>query len=116
MNKKRQNFFAVGAYLTRLCSSLMHDIAGIGSAPRYDLLGNRTRMVDPDQGVFSYAYNAAGHLTTFTDPQGLQTTFSYDEIGRLVATDLPNLTHTVRDFDENNLGVFTRNPEKFGSW
>jgi len=34
MNKKYQNFIAVDAYLTRLCSSLMHDIAGIGSAPR----------------------------------------------------------------------------------
>jgi hypothetical protein len=27
------NFFAVDAYLTRLCSFLMYDIAGIGSAP-----------------------------------------------------------------------------------
>jgi hypothetical protein len=33
MNKKRQNFFAVDAYLARLRSSLMHDIVGIGSAP-----------------------------------------------------------------------------------
>ena len=49
----------------------------------YDVLGRKTRMIDPDMGHWSYTYNAFGELMQQTDAKGQTTTMAYDRLGRL---------------------------------
>ncbi len=50
---------------------------------RYDGLGRKTAMDDPDMGEWSYAYNPAGSLLEQTDARGCVITFEYDQFERL---------------------------------
>jgi RHS repeat-associated protein len=56
----------------------------VSTSLAYDLRGRKISMVDPDMGIWSYAYNAAGELTTQTDAKGQITSMQYDPLGRLV--------------------------------
>jgi RHS repeat-associated protein len=51
----------------------------------------KTGMVDPDQGSWTYAYDALGQLKTQTDARGKATRLSYDELGRVVRKDTDQL-------------------------
>ncbi|MDR0782113.1 MAG: RHS repeat protein, partial [Pseudomonadales bacterium] len=48
----------------------------------YDALGRRLSLNDPDQGIWTYQYNAFGDLTQQQDATNAKTTFSYDTLGR----------------------------------
>ncbi|MEM7672618.1 MAG: toxin TcdB middle/N-terminal domain-containing protein [Verrucomicrobiota bacterium] len=49
----------------------------------YDIRGNKTGMVDPDMGNWSYTYNALDQLITQTDAELQVTKKDYDELGRV---------------------------------
>jgi RHS repeat-associated protein len=50
----------------------------------YDLLGRKTRMVDPDMGEWLYRWDLAGNLRKQRDARNVLTCFSYDGLNRLV--------------------------------
>ncbi len=50
----------------------------------YDILGNKTKMIDPDMGTWTYAYNGWGELTSQTDAKAQTSTMEYDILGRLI--------------------------------
>lgn len=50
---------------------------------RYDSLGRKIQMDDPDMGTWSYEYDAVGNLTKQTDAKGQVLTFEYDQLNRL---------------------------------
>lgn len=50
----------------------------------YDLLGRRTSLDDPDQGVWDYEYNLFGEMTKQTDAINQSSTMTYDALGRLL--------------------------------
>ncbi|EGU56402.1 hypothetical protein VINI7043_21071 [Vibrio nigripulchritudo ATCC 27043] len=50
----------------------------------YDNLGYRSKLDDPDLGVWAYKYNAAGELLEKTDANSVTTTYRYDSLGRKV--------------------------------
>ena len=53
---------------------------------RYNSLGQRYYMDDPDMGVWTYTYDRNGNLEARTDGTGEQTiTYTYDELNRVVS-------------------------------
>ncbi|WP_051686524.1 RHS repeat-associated core domain-containing protein [Vibrio pacinii] len=58
------------------------DSAGNITQIRYDNLGHRSFLDDPDMGQWSYTYNAAGELIYKRDAKGTVTTIEYDRLGR----------------------------------
>ncbi|WP_422360213.1 FG-GAP-like repeat-containing protein [Reichenbachiella sp.] len=67
-------------------SGLLHtatDSKGNTTTLEYDLLGNKTKVIDPDLGVITYdSYDAFGQLLKQTDAEGAVTEFTYDNLGR----------------------------------
>lgn len=49
----------------------------------YDRLGRKTKLDDPDQGIWTYTYNPDGTLKSQTDAKGQTTTMQYDVLGRM---------------------------------
>ncbi len=49
----------------------------------------KTRMTDPNQGAWSYAFDALGQLKSQTDAKAQVTALAYDEFGRLTAKTNP---------------------------
>ncbi len=49
----------------------------------YDTLGNKTGMIDPDMGTWSYTYDPTGALQSQTNANGQTTTMTYDNLGRI---------------------------------
>lgn len=54
---------------------------GIKTTFEIDGWGNKTKMVDPSAGTFTYQYDALSRLTKETTPKGY-TLYSYDDLGR----------------------------------
>jgi len=50
---------------------------------RYNTLGQRYYMDDPDMGVWTYTYDDNGNLETQTDAKDQTITFTYDELNRV---------------------------------
>ncbi|GAB1624069.1 hypothetical protein AAOGI_41190 [Agarivorans albus] len=48
----------------------------------YDSAGNKTSLIDPSKGSWSYTYNKFALLSGQTDANGKNTTFKYDNLGR----------------------------------
>ncbi|MBI2575812.1 RHS repeat protein [Candidatus Woesearchaeota archaeon] len=48
----------------------------------YDSLGRKTKIVDPDLGIWQYEYDARGSLIKQVDSEGNAVSFLYDELGR----------------------------------
>ncbi|MGW3074602.1 MULTISPECIES: polymorphic toxin-type HINT domain-containing protein [unclassified Kitasatospora] len=61
------------------------DAAGNAWTWEYDLLGRRTKAVDPDKGTTASTYNADGTLATVTDARGKTLAYTYDILGRETA-------------------------------
>ena len=61
------------------------DSAGNVSSNAYNWLGWRTESNDPDQGKWTYVYDAAGHPVTRTDARGTVVTTTFDSLGRTTA-------------------------------
>ncbi|CCO47456.1 putative Rhs family protein fused with Integrin alpha N-terminal domain [Vibrio nigripulchritudo SOn1] len=60
------------------------DSKGNSTHVEYDNLGYRSKLDDPDLGVWAYKYNAAGELLEKTDANSVTTTYRYDSLGRKV--------------------------------
>jgi len=58
----------------------------------YDLLGRKTRTVDPDAGTSTSTFDNAGQITSTTDGTGNQLFYSYDGLGRKTALRQDNPT------------------------
>ncbi len=50
----------------------------------YDLRGRKTKLVSPDAGTWTYAYNGLREMIRQTDAKGQITTQFNDALGRLV--------------------------------
>lgn len=59
------------------------DAKGNQTEMRYDTLGRKRYMHDPDMGVWNYTYDANSNLQTQTDAKGQIITFGYDGLNRL---------------------------------
>ena len=60
---------------------------------RYDLLGNRIMLCDPDLDTVRSVYNAYGELVSQTDSKGTST-WEYDKLGRVVKEERPDMAIT----------------------
>lgn len=63
----------------------MTDAKGNVTRIRYDSLGRKTGMTDPDMGIWSYEYDPNGNLIKQTDAKRQTITFHYDALNRLEA-------------------------------
>lgn len=52
----------------------------------YDLLGRKTKTIDPDAGIAEYRYDKAGRMTWIKDGRGRRMATTYDALGRKTAT------------------------------
>ncbi len=59
---------------------------------KYDLLGNRTALIDQSLGRWTYEYNKRGRLTAQTDGLGRTTTMEHDALGRMTKRTMPEGT------------------------
>ncbi len=69
----------------------------------YDKMGHRTRLVDPDLGETTWAYNGFGELVRQSS-SGQTTYYSYDELGRLSWETLPD-RHIIHSYDSQWKGA-----------
>lgn len=72
---------------------------------KYDCLGNRTFLDDPDMGTTEYVYNAYGEIIMKTDSHG-ETRYSYDGGGRLEQEEGPDQA-AVYQYDTLLKGMLT---------
>jgi RHS repeat-associated protein len=56
---------------------------------RYDLMGRKTYLNDPDMGIWNYVYDASGNLTRQTDARGQRVCSYYDAHNNLFGKDYP---------------------------
>jgi len=75
------------------------DAEGNTTEMRYDSLGRKIYMNDPDMGVWNYTYEANGNLKTQTDAKNQTITFSYDELNRIISKDYPAGTDVSYTYD-----------------
>ncbi len=66
---------------------------------RYDSVGNRVGMTDPDGGRFTYAYDSVNRISHMVNPQGDRTTYAYDPAGRRTVKKLANGTRASFSYD-----------------
>ena len=61
------------------------DSAGVEvkNSMQYDRLGRKTKLTDPDKGIWIYTYNALGELLTQQDAKGQTQTIYRDALGRV---------------------------------
>ncbi len=68
----------------------------------YDNVGNRTKMINQDNGVTVYSYDQLNRLKTITDPQAKVTTYNYDPVSNLKSVIYPNAITASYGFDNLN--------------
>jgi RHS repeat-associated protein len=66
---------------------------------RYDAVGNRVGLTDPDGGRFTYAYDTVNRIRLVVNPQGERTSYSYDVAGRRTLKRLANGTRCSFSYD-----------------
>ncbi|MCI0504764.1 MAG: hypothetical protein L0Z73_01500 [Gammaproteobacteria bacterium] len=70
----------------------------------FDKLGRKTRMDDPDMGVWYYEYNAAGELTRQQDAKAQVVNMTYDALGRIKTRSEPGASTTTWNYDTATYG------------
>ncbi len=70
----------------------------------YNTLGQKTSMVDPDMGSWSYTYDLNGNLKTQTDSLGVVLTFEYDELNRQTKKIYPDESFALYTYDAATYG------------
>ncbi len=70
----------------------------------YDRYGNQTSLSDPNQGNWTYQYNAFGELIQQTDARNQSTYFTYDSLGRMSAQ-RDDETYSVWRYDSEENGL-----------
>jgi RHS repeat-associated protein len=68
-------------------------------AYRYDSVGNRIGMTDPQGGRFTYTYDVMSRMTALQNPQGERTSYVYDAGGRRTGVVNANGTRTSTVYD-----------------
>lgn len=76
------------------------DAKGNQTEMRYDTLGRKTFMHDPDMGNWSYGYDGNGNLTTQTDAKSQIVRLVYDALDRPIRKDYPAGTDVTFTYDE----------------
>jgi RHS repeat-associated protein len=61
----------------------------------YNVLGQKTDMIDPDMGKWKYGYDLGGNLITQTDNMGQVLWFKYDKLNRLTEKRTISMTGTL---------------------
>lgn len=70
----------------------------------YDGRGRKTRMTDPDMGMWIYAYNPMNELVQQTNAEKQTSRMQYDRLGRLISREEADLkSHFV--YDQCALGI-----------
>ncbi len=87
---------------------------------RFDELGRRTKVEDPDLGNWRFKYDRAGRLEQQTDARGTVTSFRYDELGRMLtksvaATDPALGTKVTKWVYDERQGTFPANKGRLTS-
>lgn len=72
----------------------------------FDIIGNRTKLTDPDLGTIEYKYNAYGELVYQKDANKNETTITYDSGGR-IKTKLSKEGTTTYTYDTLKKGMLT---------
>lgn len=67
---------------------------------RYNTLGHKVFINDPDMGIWNYLYAPNGNLTSQTDAKQQQITFGYDALSRQTAKYYPNGTAVTYTYDD----------------
>jgi RHS repeat-associated protein len=80
------------------------DAMGNSIVTTYDLLGRKTRQVDPDLGTWDYVINNLGQVTSQKDAKLQNTVFTYDLLGRLTSREEADLTSSWY-YEKNAAGV-----------
>ncbi|MCB2413570.1 hypothetical protein LGT39_12025 [Demequina sp. TTPB684] len=75
------------------------DTEGEATVFESNLAGQRTRMVDPNAGTTTYAYDANGQTTQVTSPAGT-ITMGYDVLGRMVSRTTGGSSSATWDYVE----------------
>ncbi|ELB2153464.1 HNH endonuclease [Vibrio parahaemolyticus] len=83
------------------------DSEGNVTQVKYDNLGYRTELDDPDIGHWHYRYNALGQLVYKRDANGIVTTMGYDTLGRKVAQSDGNEASEWRYDERGALGTLS---------
>lgn len=83
------------------------DSEGNVTQVKYDNLGYRTELDDPDLGHWHYRYNALGQLVYKRDANGIVTTMGYDTLGRKVAQSDGNEASEWRYDERGALGTLS---------
>jgi len=68
----------------------------------YDSLGRKTKIDDPDLGVWLYEYDRVGKLTKQTDAKGSIINFQYDALNRLQTKNYPTGTDVTYIYDDTS--------------
>jgi len=85
---------------------------------QYDLGGRKTRLYDPDMGVWNYSYDATSNLVQQVDAAGCRTTLGYDELNRLEQKSYSGTcsgTPVQIVYDQGSLGIGQRTQMSDGS-
>jgi RHS repeat-associated protein len=84
------------------------DAKGNQTEMRYDTLGRKNYMSDPDMGIWTYDYDANGNLKNQIDAKNNQIIFSYDELNRLRTKHYPTGPDVVMYYDEVTPNYFNK--------
>ena len=88
------NTYSVRSELTRQVN-----VGGYALSNSYDPVGNRSLLIDPDNGYYPYAYDARNLTVSIRDPRGGFTTRTYDPVARPVLAQYPNQTARQYGYD-----------------
>ena len=75
------------------------DTKGNKTIMKYNMLGQKTDVYDPDMGHMNYYYNANGAIIEAVDANANVTRYTYDEIGRNTRIDYPNSIDGKKNYD-----------------
>ena len=74
---------------------------------KYDSLGRKTMLIDPDMGTWTYIYDKTGNLMNQTDARGITTEFEYDSLNRITKTSYPNDPDITYTYDTETIGTLS---------
>ena len=90
------------------------DVNGQITTITYDLLGNKTSMVDPSMGTWFYGYDAKGRILWQLDAKKQRTDYSYDVLGRKKTEVSPGVSNSWA-YDSLFLGLLTSESSFFSN-
>lgn len=99
------------SYTTAYTYNPLGELIGIVDNPgnvttiKYDTLGRKTMMIDPDMGMWKYSYDGVSNLISQTDARGVETKFQYDPLDRKVVIDYPNDPDVHFTYDTETIGT-----------